>query len=194
MKGLIAAAGLSARLQDLSEKRNKVLLDLGGDSLLGNILTHFERTGIGDTFVVVGHDAYAVQDHVRKRAVCLLNPFYEQYGILGSVWQASPHLAGVPFLFTTGDHYFGARRFDAFVQDQSAADVLVDVEVKTCDDEDMKVYLDRAGHFRAMSKNFLKQGVILGEFTVELLWSSISIVGRYATYSISINGRLGWNQ
>ena len=37
-------------------------------------------------------------------------------------------------------------------------------------------------------------GVILGEFTVELLWSIISIVGRYATYSISINGRLGWNQ
>ena len=28
-RGLIAAAGLSTRLQDLSEKRNKVLLDLG---------------------------------------------------------------------------------------------------------------------------------------------------------------------
>jgi hypothetical protein len=37
-------------------------------------------------------------------------------------------------------------------------------------------------------------GVILGEFTVETFWSILAIIGRYATYSISINGRLGWNQ
>ena len=41
MHGLIAAAGLSSRLQDLTEKRNKVLLDLGGDTLLGSILHNF---------------------------------------------------------------------------------------------------------------------------------------------------------
>ena len=43
MKGLIAAAGLSTRLQDLGERRNKVLLDLGGESILSTILTHFEH-------------------------------------------------------------------------------------------------------------------------------------------------------
>lgn len=37
-------------------------------------------------------------------------------------------------------------------------------------------------------------GVILGEFTVETFWSILTLVNRYATYSISINGRLGWNQ
>lgn len=36
-------------------------------------------------------------------------------------------------------------------------------------------------------------GVILGEFAVETVWSITAMVGRFATYSISINGRLGWN-
>jgi choline kinase len=172
MKGLIAAAGLSARLQDLSEQRNKVLLDLGGDTLLGNILTQFEQADVRETFVAVGHDAFAVQDHCQQRATCLLNPFYEHYGILGSLWLAQPHLNGIPFVFTTGDHYFNWPRFHTFLQDQPDADVLVDVEIKTCDDEDMKVYMDRAGQFRTMSKNFLKHGMILGEFTGAVRFSA----------------------
>jgi choline kinase len=172
MKGLIAAAGTSVRLQDLAEKRSKVLLDLGGETLLGNILTQFEHAGIHDTFVVVGHDAFAVRDHCGTRSTCLLNPFYEHAGILGSVWLAEPYLSGSGFVFSTGDHYFGAERFAAFLQDQPEADVLVDVEIKTCDDEDMKVYMDRGGRFRTMSKSFLKQGQVLGEFTGSIRFSA----------------------
>jgi hypothetical protein len=37
-------------------------------------------------------------------------------------------------------------------------------------------------------------GIILGEFTVETFWAIMTMVNRYATYSISINGRLGWDQ
>jgi choline kinase len=58
-RGLIAAAGLSSRLQDLSDKRNKVLLDLGGESILASNLTHFDQTHISHTIVVVGFDGPA---------------------------------------------------------------------------------------------------------------------------------------
>ena len=37
-------------------------------------------------------------------------------------------------------------------------------------------------------------GVILGEFAVEGIWSTVAMINRHATYSISINGRLIWNQ
>jgi choline kinase len=171
-RGLIAAAGLGTRLQDLSDKRNKVLLDLGGETLLGTILQHFAQSGITETVVVVGHDALAVRDHCGPRATCLLNPFYEHYGILGSIWLACSELAGRPFVFTTGDHYFALPRFQAFLADQPDADVLVDVELKTCDDEDMKVYLTRAGQLRAMTKTFLKGGGVLGEFTATVRFSA----------------------
>src|SRR5262249_25865009 len=153
-------------------KRNKVLLDLGGDTLLGTILHHFEHSGVTPTVVAVGHDARAVKDLYGARCTCVLNPFYEHHGILSSVWLARPYLEGQPFVFTTGDHYFALPRFEAFLADQPEADVLVDVELKTCDDEDMKVYVNRAGELRSMTKTFLKNGRILGEFTATVRFSA----------------------
>lgn len=164
MHGLIAAAGLSTRLQDLCEKSNKVLLDLGGQTLLGNILDQFSQAGIVSTFTVVGHAAPAVRLAMADRTTCILNPFYEQYGILGSLWLARPYLDGMAFVFTTGDHYFEQAHLQAFLADQPDADVLVDVEMKTCDDEDMKVFLNREGRLRTITKTFLK-GPVLGEMT-----------------------------
>jgi hypothetical protein len=37
-------------------------------------------------------------------------------------------------------------------------------------------------------------GVILGEFAAEGIWAGVAMIFRIATYSVSINGRLGWNQ
>jgi choline kinase len=170
-RGLIAAAGLSTRLQDLGDKRNKVLLDLGGTTLLQNILNHFDRGGISPTYVVVGFGAPAVHEVCHHQATCILNPFFEHYGILGSIWLARPHLDGQAFVFTTGDHYFAWPRFEAFLADQPTAEILADVEIKACDDEDMKVYVNRAGEFRTMTKTFLKKDAVLGEFTATVRFS-----------------------
>jgi choline kinase len=171
MQGLIAAAGRSTRLQDLGERRNKVLSDLGGETLLGNILNHFEQAGVGDTYVTAGYDAPAVRAACGQRARCLLNPFFEHYGILGSVWLSRPFLDGAPFVFTTGDHYFALPRLRAFLADQPAADVLVDVEIKPCDDEDMKVFVHKSGKLRTITKTLL-DGPVLGEFTATVRFSA----------------------
>ena len=171
MNGLIAAAGLCTRMQDLGEKRNKVLLDLGGETILGTILTHFEQAGIEETIVVAGFDAQSVRTAVGTRATCLINPFFEHYGILGSIWQARSHLSGTSFVFTTGDHYFALDRFQSFLADQPEADILVDVELKPCDDEDMKVYVTRTGKLRTMTKTLL-DGTVLGEFTATVRFSA----------------------
>ena len=171
MKGLIAAAGRSTRLQDLCEQRNKVLLDLGGESLLERLLYLFETVGISETHVGVGFDALTVRRQTGARARCFLNPFFEHYGILGSVWLARPLLEGHPFLFTVGDHYLSLPRLQTFLADQPDTDVLVDVELKTCDDEDMKVFLKRSGELRTITKADL-DGPILGEFTGMVRFSS----------------------
>ncbi len=180
MKGLIAAAGLSSRLHDLSERRNKVLLDLGGDSILGTILTRFESAGIDETLVVVGHDALSVRLACGTRARWALNPFFEHYGILGSVWLARSFLEGSPFVFTTGDHYFAPARLPALLADQPEAEVLVDVELKACDEEDMKVFLDRSGKLRTISKTDLP-GPVLGEFTGLVRFSAEGSSQLFAT-------------
>ncbi len=80
MKGLIAATGRCTRLQDLSENGNKVPLNLGGDSLSGNIVNHFTRVSPRQTLVVAGCDAAPVQTSCRRRATSILSPFCEPYG------------------------------------------------------------------------------------------------------------------
>jgi choline kinase len=184
MHGLIAAAGLGTRLQDLGEKRNKVLLDLGGDTILGTILRNFQHAGVVTTYVAVGFDAPAVRAFcagaTAPPATCILNPFYADSGILGSVWLARPHLEGTPFVFTTGDHYCALERFQTFLQDQPGADVLVDVEIKPCDDEDMKVFLNREGKLRTITKTYLR-GPVLGEFTGAVRFSAEGSTTFYDT-------------
>lgn len=39
----------------------------------------------------------------------------------------------------------------------------------------------------------IAMGVILAEFVVETLWTSMAMITHHATFSVSINGRLGWN-
>jgi choline kinase len=180
MNGLIAAAGLSTRLHDLADRRNKVLLDLGGETILDTILSNFENSGITQTVVVVGFDAPVVRTTCGSRARCLLNPFYEHYGILGSLWVARPHFDGQPFVFTVGDHYCWLTRFQTFLADQLDADVLVDVELKECDDEDMKVFLNRSGKLRTITKTFLN-GPVLGEFTGVVRCSAEGSTQLFAT-------------
>jgi choline kinase len=180
MNGLIAAAGLSSRLQDLAERRNKVLLDLGGVTLLGNLLTRFEQGGITDTTVVVGFDAPGVRTACGSRAQCVLNPFFEHYGILGSFWVVRHLLDGHGFVFSVGDHYVSLPRFQAFLADQADADILVDVELKSCDDEDMKVVLNRHGKLRTITKTCL-EGPVLGEFTGAVRFSAEGSSQFFAT-------------
>jgi hypothetical protein len=71
MKGLTAAAGRCTCLQDPSLKRNQMLPDLGGKTLLGGFLNHFAEAGIADS----------------RRATSIFDPFQEQRGIPGSTGQ-----------------------------------------------------------------------------------------------------------
>jgi choline kinase len=171
MNGLIAAAGFSTRLLDLCDRQNKVLLDLGGESILSTILTHFENAGVTDPLVVVGHDALAVRTACGARARCLLNPFFKHHGLLGSLWAARDRFAGEGFVFTPGDHYFAPARLASLLADQPLADILVDVELKACDDREVKLYLNRNGRLRTISRATL-EGPVLGEFTGLVRFSS----------------------
>lgn len=167
MKGLILAAGTSQRMQDLASARNKVLLDLGGGKrIVDNLLDQFEAVGIHQTYITVGFDAERVRHCTRTRATALYNPFFEHYGVLSSVWIARPELYATGFLLSVGDHYLERSVMQEFMADQPDADILVHVELKQCDDEDMKVFIGPQGQLKAISKMWHRSaGAALGEFS-----------------------------
>jgi hypothetical protein len=58
----------------------------------------------------------------------------------------------------------------------------------------VKTGVGRYGGLKAYRKlHLMSLGVMLGEYGAETIWSLVAMITRLATYSISINGRLGWN-
>ncbi len=59
----------------------------------------------------------------------------------------------------------------------------------------VKVFVERYYGLRGHSMlHQMALGIITAEFCAEAIWATYSMVTHTATYSISINGRLGWNQ
>jgi hypothetical protein len=60
----------------------------------------------------------------------------------------------------------------------------------------VKFFVQRYYGLRGYEKlRMVAFGLILGEFVAEGLWATFSMLNdRQATYSISINGKLGWKE
>ncbi len=59
----------------------------------------------------------------------------------------------------------------------------------------VKVYVQRYYGLKGYDKlRMVAIGLLLGEMVAEGVWGTMAMVTREATYSISINGRLGWTQ
>ena len=59
----------------------------------------------------------------------------------------------------------------------------------------IKVFVERYYGLKGHSKmHEIALGIITAEFLAEAIWATYSMITRQATYSVSINGRLGWQQ
>jgi len=68
MKAVVMCAGFGTRMRPLTEKTQKVLLNVGGKPFLYYLLTNLKKAGIKDIALVVGYK----KEHFR--------PFLEEYG------------------------------------------------------------------------------------------------------------------
>ena len=103
---MILAAGKGTRLGDLGRVRAKVLIDVGGRSLLDRHLSFLESVGVKRAVINVSHLAGQVRDAARGYAgsievVCLEED--ELLGTAGGVRNAIPYLAPGPFMVIYGD-------------------------------------------------------------------------------------------
>ncbi len=59
----------------------------------------------------------------------------------------------------------------------------------------IKLFMERYYGLKGHNKlHEIALGIILAEFSAEAIWAIYAMATRTSTYSISINGRLGWNQ
>ena len=59
----------------------------------------------------------------------------------------------------------------------------------------IKLFVERYYGLKGHSKlHEIAIGIITAEFLAEAIWATYSMITRQATYSVSINGRLNWQQ
>jgi len=145
MKAIILAAGLSKRLHPLTIKVPKCLIKIGEISLLEYALRNFEKFGIKEVVIVVGHGAKEIERRIKDASYCMritfiLNPEYATKNNVYSLWCARSTLKEGAILFNS-DVFCHPRIIQEVLNSQNR-DFLVIDETKKLGKEEMKVRIN----------------------------------------------------
>jgi choline kinase len=165
---VLLAAGAGTRLRPLTETLPKCLISIDGHPLLDALVSHFAGW-VDQTVVVTGHLHEEIEKHLARlsisgRLVTRYNPLYATTNSLFSAaiardaWSSSQTV-----VISNTDVLFDAGALKPLVD--SDHEVVLSVDAKPCDAEDMKVLLDDGtGRIARISKD-LPARQCLGEFT-----------------------------
>ena len=107
MKALVLAAGRGTRMNQLTEKTPKPLIDMGGRTFLDYVLENLSKAGIDDIGIVVGYRKELIIDSLKDSASNL--SFIEQEEQLGTghaVRMARQWSGGEDFIVLMGDNLY----------------------------------------------------------------------------------------
>lgn len=106
MKAIIPVAGAGRRLQPLTNKQPKALLQVADRPVLGHILARVESAGVTDVILVVGEHGAPVEDFVHNEFPRIRLTTVRQEEPLGlghAVWLTREAAAGDELLIVYGD-------------------------------------------------------------------------------------------
>lgn len=139
MQAVIMAAGKGERLGSLTQWVPKCLLEIGERSIIEQQCDALRRYNIRDIIIVVGYRAEIVKERLKDQGITFVsNPFYEMTNVLTSFWFAREKLRD-DFIFLHGDTIFETPIFEEMLHTEG--DVVLPVNFKDCEEEDMKVVI-----------------------------------------------------
>ena len=142
MQAIIMAAGKGSRLGELTKGNPKSFVEIKGKKLIEYNLHILRELGIDKIIIVTGYREEAFQELTKDMPEVVLkyNPFYSLVNVLGSFYMGMDELTD-DFLYLHADTLCEKKVFDELVK--LNADVNLPTEFKECDDEAMKVHLEK---------------------------------------------------
>jgi 1L-myo-inositol 1-phosphate cytidylyltransferase / CDP-L-myo-inositol myo-inositolphosphotransferase len=166
---VVLAAGLSSRMEPLSNGHSKGLMRLGGLTLIDRCLRSLEDVGVTEIVVIAGHDIEALNRHIGvadRTGVRLVQAEDWQQGNGCSLAAAEPHVdPEEPFVLVTVDHVFSLASLKDLVLAESPA-ALIDVAPSPAEWlEGTKALLD-GGRVSGFGKELDSAAIDCGAFLV----------------------------
>lgn len=108
-RAMVLAAGYGKRMRPITATVPKVLVEVGGKSLLDHLLDRLDQAGIEQVAVNVHYLADLVEMHLSRRAsprVAISDERARLLGTGGGVKKVLPTLGQAPFLILNGDSFW----------------------------------------------------------------------------------------
>lgn len=141
MKAIIMAAGRGTRVSRHIRNRPKCTLDIGGITIIENLIKELKRNDINDIALVVGYEANPIKDILKKENITFYyNPFYEITNSIASLWFAKEFITNDDILLLNGDAYFESKLFDKICSEKKSPVVFADKSRRK--EADYKLYYE----------------------------------------------------
>jgi len=127
------AAGVGARLSEISLGKPKCLIRAGSETLIQRIIRICNSAGIDDITIILGYEAQLIQEEMGNRVSYVFNPFYSVTNSISSLWLARHKLDGDVILMNA-DLFFEPRLFDLVLHQTKPALLISDsTRIETAD-------------------------------------------------------------
>lgn len=166
MKAVILLAGVGSRLHPLTLDKPKALLPIGDSTILENMITKLQNSGVSSFVIVCGHMQETIKDYVSKtfpniNVAFVTNDKYLTTNTGYSILVARKHLENEAFIKLDGDVIFDEKIIKKlFDTDDSTSYVCTDST--SVDNEVIKVILGKEGEVKRIS-NKLPVVEVVGE-------------------------------
>lgn len=158
MKCVILAAGASRRLQPLTNKTPKCLLEIGGMTLLERTIRTIRGAGIREFAIVTGFEEAKIRSLVRKRfprlnVTFVHNRRFRATNNAYSLFLAREFVGDAPLLLSDSDILFGAGLLDEIIENPHKPNRIAVRVTGMHDEEEIRVKINRWDHVVEIGKH-----------------------------------------
>ncbi|RKY87508.1 nucleotidyl transferase [candidate division KSB1 bacterium] len=110
MKAIIPVAGIGTRLRPHTLITPKVLINVGGKSIIDHIVERLISAGVDEIAFIIGYKGEMIKDHITKNFSIKTDFYYqeEMKGIAHAVYQAKDYLKNEKVFIILGDTIYEA--------------------------------------------------------------------------------------
>ena len=136
MKAIIVAAGCARRMNPMTDRIPKCMIELNGKKIVEFQIEVLRSCGINEIVIITGHGREYIKDFLKQNFLEIYNPQYSKFGNLTSYASAYNQVYG-DFISLYSDIIFAPSLLTKLLK--ANGDICIALEQKVCDEEDMKV-------------------------------------------------------